>query len=168
MAEELKDQIERLRESFRAKGNKVDSNMGRVITKACLLVEREAKISMTKTELTEGAFSYESAVDGKIRTRGAGVSIPGNPPAVQTGRLRASITHRLEGGGFDKKTKGFVGTNVVYGRHLEFGTSEIAARPWLTPAFEKYRDTIRKMIAEATSNALKGKDETEDTEGGSD
>lgn len=52
-------------------------------------------------------------------------SRPGEPPHVQTGRLRASVAWEQNG------MVARVGTGVVYGRHLELGTDKMAARPWL-------------------------------------
>ena len=52
--------------------------------------------------------------------------------AVDTGRLRSSITHDL---GVDGRgLYGMVGTNVEYAIFLEFGTRHMRARPFLRPA----------------------------------
>lgn len=51
---------------------------------------------------------------------------------VDTGRLRSSITHDLE-----RDAKGlvaFVGTDVDYAPHVEFGTFRMRAQPFLRPA----------------------------------
>jgi len=58
-------------------------------------------------------------------------SKPGEPPAVATGRLRQSISTKVEG------DTGIVGTDIEYGKELEYGTSKVAARPWLRISFEK-------------------------------
>lgn len=64
-------------------------------------------------------------------------SAPGGYPASDTGRLANSI--QLEGIG-TKNTS--VGTALVYGRWLEFGTQSesgegnMLPRPWLQPSFE--------------------------------
>lgn len=94
----------------------------RGITKACLIVETYAKENMTP----------ESP------------SAPGEPPAVVTGTLRASITHRVEEEGAE--TVGYVGTNVEYAKPLEFGTSRMAARPFLYPALAANRENIVNAI----------------------
>lgn len=61
-------------------------------------------------------------------------SAPGDPPAVDTGRLRQSIVAlKVE------RYRWRVGTNVDYALALEFGTRHIAARPFLRPAAEKVR-----------------------------
>lgn len=51
---------------------------------------------------------------------------------VDTGRLRASITHRLERD--SQGLYGLVGTNVNYAPHVEFGTKYMRAKPYLRPA----------------------------------
>jgi HK97 gp10 family phage protein len=58
-------------------------------------------------------------------------------PNVRTGRLRSSITHRL-----DKDQQGLyadVGTDVEYGRYLEEGTSRMRPYPFLRPGLEAAR-----------------------------
>jgi phage gpG-like protein len=77
------------------------------------------------------------------------VSAPGSPPNTDTGTLVKSIGFEID----KEKLKGRVGTNLKYGAWLEFGTSNIAARPWLRPAFMKHQ----KAIVEALKKALKTK-----------
>jgi phage gpG-like protein len=61
-------------------------------------------------------------------------SAPGDPPAVDSGRLRQSITVlRLSDDHYR------VGTNVVYAPLLEFGSRKVAPRPFMRPALEKVR-----------------------------
>ena len=60
-------------------------------------------------------------------------SLPGNPPRIDTGKLVASIG--TESRRMHRKSVVRVGTNVNYGRFLETGTSKMAPRPWLRPAF---------------------------------
>lgn len=57
---------------------------------------------------------------------------------VDTGRLRASITHRL-----GRDSEGLfvdVGTDVEYAPYVELGTSRMAARPYLRPALDAMRE----------------------------
>lgn len=61
-------------------------------------------------------------------------SAPGDPPAVDTGRLRQSIVAlKIEPGRWR------VGTNLEYALYLEFGTRRIAPRPFMRPAADKER-----------------------------
>ena len=71
-------------------------------------------------------------------------SAPGEPPAQATGRLRQSIKTSVKGEG--KKVVGRVGTDLDYGKKLEFGDSKVAPRPWLKPSFEKAKDKIEEIL----------------------
>ena len=57
-------------------------------------------------------------------------------PQVQTGRLRSSITHEVGQGEVT------IGSNVVYSKMLEFGTSKMPPYPWLYPAVELKKPEI--------------------------
>lgn len=46
-------------------------------------------------------------------------------------------------------------SEVFYGKFIEFGTSKMPARPFLQPAYEKNKNTIRKAIAETLKEGLK-------------
>lgn len=110
-------------------------------------------------------------VKGSIRQKGKKAkyhypSPPGGVPAVDTGRLRASISVNWNGsdnvrgevkkpalveegvGRPEESLNKFivvVGTNVEYGGYLETGTSKMRARPYIRPVLEKYREKIRKL-----------------------
>lgn len=79
---------------------------------------------------------------GRVYKRGGithQASALGQYPASDTGRLASSV--QIEGIG---KPIVSVGTALQYGRFLEFGTVNMAPRPWLTPSFEMaLRDVIR-------------------------
>lgn len=65
---------------------------------------------------------------------------------VDTGRLRASIHTELS----PDKLKAMVLDGVTYGVFLEFGTRYIKARPFLFPAYEKYRGTFVALLKAKT------------------
>lgn len=104
------------------------------------------KIRGTKTvtaNLTKAAAAIEGAVGDAVRKaameveRDAKINCP-----VDTGILRGSI------GAEEKEPLLFeVGTNVEYAAHVEFGTSKMAAQPYLEPAAEtaraKYLDIVK-------------------------
>lgn len=77
-------------------------------------------------------------------------SKPGDPPNIDSGTLWRSIDMDFE------KTLQVVtvGTNVKYGKLLEFGTRKIAARPWLSRAFrgvlQKFKN--KKIIVKPPSS----------------
>ena len=58
-------------------------------------------------------------------------SVPGQPPAPDTGTLRRSITKRIKV--IAGTVYGYVGTKLGYGEDLEYGTRRVAARPFLRP-----------------------------------
>jgi phage gpG-like protein len=67
-------------------------------------------------------------------------SAAGQAPASDTGRLVGGVKMILG------ERQAQVGTNVVYGPMLEFGTSNMAARPWLLPAFEKAKIGVEREL----------------------
>ena len=100
--------------------------------------------------LNESALQVER--DAKLKFRSSDAeSIPGESPRNQTGRLRASITHRLSSDDSGKFAE--VGTNVEYGLPLEFGTSKMPAHPFLTPSFEQNKEAIKDYLAKAVIKA---------------
>lgn len=67
----------------------------------------------------------------------------GQYPATDTGRLASNVRYELPQGG---NMVGRVGTNIQYGAYLEFGTSQMDARPWLLPSFEKAKVGVTKEL----------------------
>lgn len=72
-------------------------------------------------------------------------SAPGEPPAVDTGNLRASITGLVDDKGVT--IRGFVGSNVEYVRYLELGTEKMTKRPFLIPTILENQDKIMRILA---------------------
>ncbi len=64
--------------------------------------------------------------------------------AVDTGRLRSSITHEIERS--KNEIVGRVGTNVVYGIVQEYGSSRMPAHPYLRPSLAKNLNKIRQLF----------------------
>lgn len=79
------------------------------------------------------------------------VSHPGDPPNTDTGRAVQSIKVDFEKGGFT----GRVGTNLKYLRMLEFGTENIAPRPWLSAAVREVSKSIAEIFARAVRKSVK-------------
>lgn len=95
-------------------------------------------------------------------------------PAVDTGRLRNSITFAISGekantttytdnnkGVYnysgtapdDKEKAVYIGTNVEYGKHVELGTSKMAARPFLKPAATEHSEEYKRIMEAALKSA---------------
>ena len=102
------------REREREVMGNLDKSMGIVGA----IVERQAKINVSKTGSEH--------------------------PQVQTGRLRASIMHRVSTSGAAITTE--IGTNVDYGKDLEFGTSRHPPYPWLFPSVEEKKSDIIEAL----------------------
>ncbi len=77
-------------------------------------------------------------------------SAPGSPPNTDTGRLAGSI-RAVETGTPNAE----VVAGAEYAPHLEFGTRNMAARPFMTPAVEQERDKFRKGLNELTDKAAR-------------
>jgi phage gpG-like protein len=80
---------------------------------------------------------------GRPRGDGSSASAPGEYPMSDTGRLMGNI-ETIEA--TPSKIEAKVGTNIIYGAHLEFGTSRMAARPWLMPSFRKASEGVAKEL----------------------
>jgi len=90
---------------------------------------------------------------GRIYTRGNvshQASAPGQAPASDTGNLMGSVAVDFEG-----ELTAYVGTHVVYGKHLEFGTSRMLPRPWLLPSFEKAKIGVSAKLKEDIERLIK-------------
>jgi phage gpG-like protein len=72
-------------------------------------------------------------------------SAPGEPPAVATGRLRQSIKSSIETE--DDNLVGYVGTDMEYGKELEYGRHNMEPRPWLRPSFEESEQEVKEIFA---------------------
>lgn len=70
-------------------------------------------------------------------------SAPGQYPASDTGRLASNVRFELP---TPSNLTGRVGTNIAYGPYLEFGTSRMAARPWLLPSFEQAKIGVEREL----------------------
>lgn len=46
-------------------------------------------------------------------------------------------------------------SEIFYGKFIEFGTSKRAAHPFLQPAYEKNKNSIKEIIAETLKEGLK-------------
>jgi len=110
--------------------------------------------------LEAGARVYETAVkvllsqpgSGETYTRGGvshTASAPGQPPAVDTGTLRGSIQVEEP----VTPTQAIIATHTDYAEFLEFGTSRMAARPYMRPALDENEGEIIGAV-EATVAAF--------------
>jgi HK97 gp10 family phage protein len=66
---------------------------------------------------------------------------------VDTGRLRNSISHAVEG------DSAYIGTNVEYAPYVEMGTVRTRAQPYLKPAAQDHADEYKKLLLDELHNA---------------
>ena len=63
---------------------------------------------------------------------------------VDTGRLRASITHEVEGVG--RGIQMVIGTNVEYAPYVEDGTTRQTAQPFIKPSISEHISHYQSVI----------------------
>lgn len=61
---------------------------------------------------------------------------------VATGTLRRSITNRIEGNAV------YIGTAVEYAPFVEYGTSRMAAQPYLQPGIDNSLSDVERLAAD--------------------
>lgn len=118
-------------EAFKAK---VRRTMVRRVTASAIIVEDHAKRLISVAGTGGGG--------GKKRRYGSNPSKPGEPPHKQYGHLRGSVTHERVGDRIAART----GTKLKYGRWLELGTVNMAARPWLRRSLLDQSRRIRRIL----------------------
>ena len=129
MAKTFEQQITDFTRALEKQVKKAEADSKKFVTMSCAEVERTAKTIMRDSP-TNPDVSY-----GK---KGHHPSFAGNPPAPDTGTLMRSITHEVSGKG--KQVVGEVGSiihNSDYPKYLEYGTSKMKPRPWLSASLIK-------------------------------
>lgn len=130
----------------------VEHSLVNTIKLCCKKVQDDIQYSMAHTKRDMSKTYYTNN-----KTKAHHPSMPGNPPAVDTGNLRNSIRYEVHDEG--KEVYGIVGSTQKdpdYAVYTEYGTTKMAPRPWLRPAMKKNNEWIRKSIANAVASGLKG------------
>ena len=130
----------------------VEGELNKPIALCCKKVQDDIQYSMAHTERDMSKTYFTNN-----KTKAHHPSLPGNPPAPDTGNLRNSIRYEVHGEG--SEVYGIVGSTQKdpdYAVFTEYGTNKMAPRPWLRPAMQKNNEWIRKSIANAVANTLKG------------
>ena len=106
---------------------------------------------MISVDMKSHKDEFESELKEKINLvldamGGAGEGYAVQTVAVDTGRLRSSITHAI----VEEENAVYIGTNVEYGKYVELGTVKMGARPFLKPAAtehtEEYKELAEKIF----------------------
>ena len=77
-----------------------------------------------------------------VTRRSPPASDAGEYPHEETGHLRRNVQMEMD----RTQHRARVGTNVVYGKYLEFGTRRMMSRPWLSKATREFGPTIRRIL----------------------
>jgi HK97 gp10 family phage protein len=121
--------------------------LGQAVMAGGFVIEAAVKVSMAASRSGTG-----------LLIGGHQASAPGEPPAIDTGNLVNSIKTELVSSN-EQSALAQVGTGVEYAEPLEFGTSRIAPRPFMRPAWdnniEKVKETIRKIAKSNITSAAK-------------
>ena len=149
-----KIELSKFSEFLKNKTSNVYDNLAKAIELCGKKVSDDIKYSMDHTEVNTEINYYTNN-----KTKPHHPSLPGNPPAVDTGNLKNSIRYEVYKNG--KEVYGIVGSTQKdpdYGVYLEYGTSDgrIAPRPWLRPAMQKNNEFIRKAVSGAVKITFKG------------
>jgi len=72
-------------------------------------------------------------------------SAAGEYPATDTGFLASNISSKVS----LVELEGVVTSSAPYSKHLEYGTTNMQARPFMFPSLEKTKPKIRRMFKEA-------------------
>jgi len=109
---------------------------------------RSGSVIGTAVNFNNGVVAAEGSFRGGFHR----ASAPGEAPASDTGRLVNSINSYAVGNGEAISVAGR-GT-VKYATMLEFGTSKMAARPFMFPALEKSKAWISARIQDAVRRGI--------------
>jgi len=138
---------EALSKALKDLGAGLDGAINKAIVRTANQVRGEA-IKMISREVSSGRVYVRGNV---IHT----ASAAGDAPNTDEGILVGSIAVENP-----RRGTSFVGTSKDHGKYLEFGTSKMAARPWLRPAMErnqaKLTENITNAIKESISNVRGG------------
>ncbi len=107
----------------------LEDRIGRALFAGGEIIQTAAQIS-----ITTGAVSGKGHVPSK----------PGEPPSNDSGVLAGNIETTQAG-----PLKVLVGSYAPYSKSLEFGTSRMAARPFMVPARDKSKKAVRALMAKA-------------------
>lgn len=116
----------------------VAQHLTRALYKAGTMIELDAERS-----ITEGSISGKNHVP----------SLPGQPPNADTRHLDANIETAVKADASNPTVE--VTSRAAYAAALEFGTSKMAARPYMRPATEKNRKAVTDLAGKAVSIAIR-------------
>lgn len=132
MADDLPGHISRLMSA---------RDISKAVTKALYrggrIIEQHAELSITQ---------------GSVSGREHAPSLPGDPPKRDTGILDSNIETRVEA---ENPPEVHVESKAPYSAPLEFGTSKMAARPFMRPAAVARSEEVAKLVGAQVRTEIK-------------
>jgi HK97 gp10 family phage protein len=134
-------------------GKRTADEVAKAVRRSALSVENVAVDGIISPPKTGRIYASKHRKGAKHQA-----SAPGEFPAADSGRLHQSITHAMTDNGPDVY-RAEVGANAPYSVFLELGTSKMAPRPYMSPAFDQTKaeneDRIRKAIIRGARSGAK-------------
>lgn len=96
------------------------------------------------------AEAFQSISAGAVSGKGHVPSAPGEPPNRDTGELQSKITTTMP-----EPLVAIVASEADHAVPLEFGTSRMAARPYMRPARDKTEPKIQRLFAQEVDKLTK-------------
>ena len=134
----VKNQKEFINKMKKRLGPEAEQKIRKALTRAVLLVDGRVKESIARDPKT--GETYQKYNPRRSHT----ASAPGEPPATDTGFLISSISNTV-----DVEAGDLVGKIIVsapYAASLEFGTLNMAPRPYLQPALNENAEKINEIF----------------------
>lgn len=133
--------FEEFQEILKGKAQRVITDGEQAVADCMMKIQRECVNGMTNTRhSSKGVYTHNKS---ELHYP----SLPGEYPAVDSGALRRSITFEVETKG--DSVIGRVGSTITspdYPSQLEYGRSNVRARPWLKPSIVKSSSYIKQRL----------------------
>jgi len=136
--------LEDLNKSLARVSSRFKSEATALVNRTAQNIRNTAVRSIQKQ--SPGGVTYEKYSPRRTHV----ASAPGQPPNTDTGRLAGSIRAVMSG-----TPTAYVDALADYAVHLEFGTRNMEARPFMTPAVEQERPKYERGLRELTRRAAK-------------
>lgn len=166
--------VEALKQQFKHMRQEMTAELRGAVEGAALAVEKQMKELMQKPPKSGRLYRRSSikraATKGRLamglrRTAGNPkkvivganfhrASAPGEAPASDTGRLVASLSHKIERDGLTATIGVHEVSKVKYAAALEFGTRHMAARPFVVRALRETQEEVERRIRNGIERAL--------------
>jgi HK97 gp10 family phage protein len=143
----------------------IKKEISKAVALGAIDIQNDIRVSMRNTpRLVNTKYKRRKGSSFKkgtrIRKKGAEKmfhhpSLEGHPPAIDTGRLVSHVNYIVDLDGLGASIGAMDAATLEYAEPLEFGTSKMAARPWLQPAFKRNKKKVSDRIEVAVSKSIK-------------